>query len=454
MQLQHKIALITGGSSGIGLALAKRMVQGGASVALVARGTDKLEAAAESLRSEPSVRSGTSRVLTIAADVGDRAALDRLPQTVVEALGGLDILVNNAGVNYRGLAMGVTPAQLAQVIDVNLTAPVYLSRRALDVLRPGGAIIQISSLAGKVPFAEQATYSASKSGLRFFSRALGEELAARNIHVLCVNPGPVDTDFFQDVRKASDITFSQPMSTVEEVAEATLRAYAHPPLSRTLSVFTFPDPDTAAALTTRILDQRFGPTALDIFSSAEGAYIVLARLEGEPEAVDALAASIDSLAHEIPWLRVQVAETTASQELWRAAGTGGAYWNGPQVNYAVTVRVGVPIASVGPLLADVRDITDRFDVPRLVTMHAGAGAGYVHLGALRNQTTVDALAAAALALRAAAEAHGGHAILAAGPPQVKARVPVWGATAAPDLMAEIKRQFDPTDTLNPGRFVV
>ena len=226
MQLQHKIALITGGSSGIGLALAKRMVQGGASVALVARGTDKLEAAAESLRSEPSVRSGTSRVLTIAADVGDRAALDRLPQTVVEALGGLDILVNNAGVNYRGLAMGVTPAQLAQVIDVNLTAPVYLSRRALDVLRPGGAIIQISSLAGKVPFAEQATYSASKSGLRFFSRALGEELAARNIHVLCVNPGPVDTDFFQDVRKASDITFSQPMSTVEEVAEATLRSLA------------------------------------------------------------------------------------------------------------------------------------------------------------------------------------------------------------------------------------
>ncbi len=244
------------------------------------------------------------------------------------------------------------------------------------------------------------------------------------------------------------------LGTLGVVAEATLRAYAHPPLSRTLSVFTFPDPDTAAALTTRILDQRFGPTALDIFSSAEGAYIVLARLEGEPEAVDALAASIDSLAHEIPWLRVQVAETTASQELWRAAGTGGAYWNGPQVNYAVTVRVGVPIASVGPLLADVRDITDRFDVPRLVTMHAGAGAGYVHLGALRNQTTVDALAAAALALRAAAEAHGGHAILAAGPPQVKARVPVWGATAAPDLMAEIKRQFDPTDTLNPGRFVV
>lgn len=244
------------------------------------------------------------------------------------------------------------------------------------------------------------------------------------------------------------------LGTLGVVAEATLRAYAHPPVSRTLSVFTFPDPDKAAALTARILDLRFGPTALDIFSSAEGAYIVLARLEGEPEAVDALAASIETLAHEIPWLRVQVTETADSQELWRATGTGGAYWNGPQVNYGVVARVGVPIAAVGPFLAEARAITDCCDVPRLVTMHAGSGAGYVHLGAMRGQTTVEALADAALALRAAAEALGGHVVLATAPPQVKARVPVWGPTAAPDLMAEIKRQFDPTDTLNPGRFVV
>lgn len=244
------------------------------------------------------------------------------------------------------------------------------------------------------------------------------------------------------------------LGTLGVVAEATLRAYAHPPVSRTLSVFTFPDPDKAAALTARILDLRFGPTALDIFSSAEGAYIVLARLEGEPEAVDALAASIETLAHAIPWLRVQVTETAASQELWRAAGTGGAYWNGPQVSYAVVARVGIPIAAVGAFLADARALTNRFDVPRLVTMHAGSGAGYVHLGALRNQTTVEALAEAALALRAVAETHGGHVVLAAAPSQVKTRVPVWGPTAAPELMAEIKRQFDPMDTLNPGRFIV
>lgn len=226
MDLREKIALITGGSTGIGLGLARRMVQAGASVVLVARGADKLAAAADSLRGEATVQSGQSRVLTIAADVADRATLHELPQRVASELGGLDILVNNAGLNHRGPALSVTAEQMAQVIEVNLVAPIYLTRRALDVLRPGGAIIQVASLAGKVGFAKQTSYSASKAGLRFFSRALGEELAPRNIHVMCVNPGPVDTDFFGDIRSAADLTFSQPMSTVEEVVEATLRGLA------------------------------------------------------------------------------------------------------------------------------------------------------------------------------------------------------------------------------------
>lgn len=224
MDLRNKIALITGGSTGIGLALARRMVREGASVAIAARTPDKLAAAATTLASEATVRSGQSRVITISADVADRAAMDSLPESVAQQLGGLDILVNNAGLNNRGPATSLTPAQMAQVIEVNLVAPIYLTRRALDFLRPGGAIIQVASLAGKVGFAQQASYSASKAGLRFFSRALGEELAPKNIHVLCVNPGPVDTDFFGDVRKAADLTFSQPMSTADEIVDATLRA--------------------------------------------------------------------------------------------------------------------------------------------------------------------------------------------------------------------------------------
>lgn len=244
------------------------------------------------------------------------------------------------------------------------------------------------------------------------------------------------------------------LGTLGVIAEATLRTYASPPTSRTLSVFTLPTPADAAQLTSRILDLRFGPTALDIFSSAEGAYVVLARLEGEPEAVDALATTIETLAHATPWLRVKVDETAESQEMWRAEATGGAYWNGPQVSYVVTVRVGIPIGAVGPYLAAVKEVTDRFDVPRLVTMHAASGAGRVHLGRMRGAGDLNALADAAHALRAAAEALGGHAILEAAPTEVKARLPVWGPVAAQELMAEIKRQFDPTGALNPGRFVV
>lgn len=219
MQLQNKVALITGGSAGIGLALARRMVQQGASVALVARGADKLNAVVDEL----TAGAGPGRVAAFPADVHDRAALDRLPGAVVERFGGLDIVVNNAGLNHRGPILGVSAAQVADVVDVNLAAPMFLSRRALDYLRPGGALVQMSSLAGKVPFSGQAAYCATKAGLRAFSRALYEELKPRDIHVLCVNPGPVDTDFFGDISRASDLTFSQPMSTPDQVADATLR---------------------------------------------------------------------------------------------------------------------------------------------------------------------------------------------------------------------------------------
>lgn len=213
MDLRDKVCLITGGSSGIGLDLARRFVREGARVALLARTASKLDQAVAEL--------GADRAVAFPGDVNDHATLSRLPHAVKERLGSVDILVNNAGLNHRGFVMSRTPEQLAQVIEVNLTAVLYLTRCALDVMPDGGAIINISSLAGKMPFAMQGAYCASKAGLRAFSMALREELAPRDIRVLCVNPGPVDTDFFGDVRQAADLTFSQPMSTVEEVTAVT-----------------------------------------------------------------------------------------------------------------------------------------------------------------------------------------------------------------------------------------
>lgn len=244
------------------------------------------------------------------------------------------------------------------------------------------------------------------------------------------------------------------LGTLGVITEVTLRTYAFPPSNRTLSVFTYPEPVAAANLTARILGLRSGPTALDIFSSAEGAYIILARLEGEPEAVTAQASAIEAVCQTEFMRRIQIADAQDTREIWQAAGAGAGYWDGPRLSYPVVVRVGIPIGQLGPFLDATRDITTRLGLPRLVTMHAGSGAGRVHLGDLNHAHDTTLLSQTAAAIRAAAQRLGGHMVLEAAPPAVKAQVSVWGTIPALELMTEIKSQFDPTNILNPGRFVV
>jgi short-subunit dehydrogenase len=216
MDWKDKVAIVTGASSGIGLATARKLVAKGARVALVARTKDKLEAAASEL--------GEGHAVAFPLDVKDRAGIEALPARVVERLGRLDIVVNNAGVNHRGAAGERTAAQLAEVLETNLVAPVLLTRASLAHLQRGGVVVNVASLAGKVPVPHEATYSASKAGLRAFSRALDLELEGHGIRIVSVNPGPVDTGFFGDLETVPDLVFSQPMSTAEEVADAVLRA--------------------------------------------------------------------------------------------------------------------------------------------------------------------------------------------------------------------------------------
>jgi short-subunit dehydrogenase len=216
MDFKDKVALVTGASSGIGLAVARAMNARGARVALVARTKETLEQVAREL--------GTDRAATFPLDVTDHAGLAALPGRVVERFGRLDVLVNNAGVNHRGVLSERSAAELTKILDTNLLAPVLLTHAALPHLREGSAIVHIASLAGKVPVPHEAAYSASKAGLRAFSRALGVELGGRGVTVSSVNPGPVDTGFFGDVSTVPDLVFSQPMSTAEQVAEGVMRA--------------------------------------------------------------------------------------------------------------------------------------------------------------------------------------------------------------------------------------
>jgi short-subunit dehydrogenase len=212
--MQGKVAIVTGASTGIGLAIARAWVARGGRVALVARTASTLDEAARSIG---------DAAAAFPLDVLDFGALQQLPKRVVEKLGRLDVLVNNAGLNHRGEIGNFEAGQLADIITTNLTAPIVLTRAALPHIERGGSVIQLASIAGMVPVPGEATYSASKAGLRAFARAVAYELEERGIHSGCVCPGPVDTGFLGDLESVPDIVLSQPMITAEDVAEGVMR---------------------------------------------------------------------------------------------------------------------------------------------------------------------------------------------------------------------------------------
>jgi short-subunit dehydrogenase len=254
--LSGKVALVTGASSGIGLAVAEKLVELGARVALIARTRKTLEAHV--------ARLGADRTAAFPIDVTDLDALTALPAKVVARFGGLDILVNNAGLNHRGPILRHAPRALGDIITTNLTAPIVLTRAAVDHLRPHGAIVNVASLAGMVPVPHEATYSASKAGLRAFTRSVREEFP--HLHISTVSPGPVDTGFFGEISEVPDLVFSQPMSSAAEVADAVLACILHdtpeialPRLSGALATMGYLFP--ALALRLRPLLERRGAAA-------------------------------------------------------------------------------------------------------------------------------------------------------------------------------------------------
>ena len=218
MIFKDKTVIITGGSEGVGAATARLFAAAGANLMLMARSRKNLEAIAEELRDK-------TRVEIFPMDVLDADACVDLFKKAAFEFGTVDILVNNAGFHARGPVRNVKSQDLGRIIDVNLKAPIILSRIALPYLEEagGGAIINVASLHGKFASAGATTYSASKFGLRIFSLALNQELEGTGIKVAVVSPGPVDTGFIMDhLDEIEDIVFSQPMSTAEDVAQTIL----------------------------------------------------------------------------------------------------------------------------------------------------------------------------------------------------------------------------------------
>ncbi|AHJ64112.1 3-oxoacyl-[acyl-carrier protein] reductase [Granulibacter bethesdensis] len=185
-RLDGKVALVTGASGGIGVAIARALHAQGASVVLSGTRRPALESLADSLG---------ERAYIVTADLSDPAAAEGLVAAAEEAAGPLHILVNNAGLTRDMLALRMKDEDWQTVLDVDLTAPFRLARAALKGMlrRRAGRIIQISSVVGATGNAGQSNYAAAKAGLVGMSKALAQEAGSRGVTVNVVAPGFVET---------------------------------------------------------------------------------------------------------------------------------------------------------------------------------------------------------------------------------------------------------------------
>lgn len=211
MKIDGKRILITGGSSGIGLALAHALLAKGAKVVVTGRRPDVLANAVRELQETAPSVSG------VAADVASPDGRAATIRQAVDTLGGLDVLVNNAGGVRAGRLENTPEAELQAMIEVDLVAPILLTRAALPALRAGGdaMVVNIASGIALIGAPFYATYAATKAGLARFGEAMRRELKGEGIHVLTAYPGGTDTPMMRSNRAGPELGFSrEPASAV------------------------------------------------------------------------------------------------------------------------------------------------------------------------------------------------------------------------------------------------
>ncbi len=217
LDLQGKVALVTGGAGGIGRAVARALA--GAGARLVLAGRDEAALRAVELPGAPP--------MVVSLDVRDEVAWDRAIAAVLRDLGRLDVLVHNAGVLEVGTLESRTAEGIRSIVDTNLTGALLGTRAALPALRQGrGAVIHVASLGGLVPMPFEAAYAATKAGIRHLSFSLRAELAGSGVTVSVVTPDSVDTpQLAEELRhEEATLSFASPALPPDAVGRAVLQA--------------------------------------------------------------------------------------------------------------------------------------------------------------------------------------------------------------------------------------
>ncbi|MGW1498153.1 SDR family NAD(P)-dependent oxidoreductase [Streptomyces mirabilis] len=183
-RLDGKVAVVTGGSSGIGFATAQQFVEEGAFVFITGRRRPELDKAKDEIG---------RNVTTVQGDVSVSADLDRLFGTVAEEKGKIDVVVANSGLVDPQVFGQITEASFDRIFNVNARGALFTAQKALPLMNDGGSIILVGSIAGHVGVEGYTTYSATKAALRSYARTWTKELKGRGIRVNVLSPGPIDT---------------------------------------------------------------------------------------------------------------------------------------------------------------------------------------------------------------------------------------------------------------------
>ena len=216
MDLKGKVAIVTGGTKGIGRGIAEALIGEQANVCISARKEGEIEEATESLN-----KLGGGKAIGFTCDVRDHAEVKLLFERVASQLGGLDVLVNNAGIGTFAPVEEMSPEDFRAVLETNLFGVFYCCHQAIPLMknRGGGYIINISSLAGANPHPRMAAYNASKFGLNGFSEALMQEVRYDNIKVSYIMPGSVNTAFGGDTPNEQNSWQLQPSDIAKVVID-------------------------------------------------------------------------------------------------------------------------------------------------------------------------------------------------------------------------------------------